>query len=305
MSRKILGLLLVLIGGVLVSYKDKIYEGIVGKVSWQRIVDFPEGSYQAETAKSVAKVTILRKQDDVILYSRCTGFVVNSEYTNSTGQNSVIVMTNKHCVTEGFISSTFNFYNGSMATCNNEIAYSEELDFSLLECLNTEGAIPKELSISDKYRTTGTGAIISYNCDYYLNKGCKPFALIDEDSEGRAYEEKGDTITHYSDSLGGSSGSPYFNKGMIDDHGRLVVIGIHNAARMNGLDHPAGAKYNYAKSMRTIRPMIAKFLPKYKRVPVRDVPNPAVVKSNNWFLDLLDNFFKIINKLLGVQDAQS
>lgn len=304
MNRKVLGLFLVLVGSILVTYKDKIYEGIVGKVSWQRIADFPDDSYQKKTAYSVAKVVIDFQDDKNIFRSRCSGFVVNNKYKTLDGSEKPLVMTNKHCIPDGLLAANFHFYNGAKAKCSDEIAHSEKYDFSLLSCEEVIGQLPKALNISPSYPSYGDGAIVSFNCDYYLNRNCQVFALIDEDSEGRQYRDEGDVIVHYSDSLGGSSGSPYFNKGMIDEDGRMIIIGIHNSARMNGDrgEHPASSDNNFAQPMKKIRPLISKYLPEYKLVTVKNQPKEDP-KDNKGLLDFIIHLINTIMAYLGMENA--
>ncbi len=155
------------------------------------------------------------------LMSRCTGFLIGPSY----------LMTNHHCIPNqktaddlktifGYESqhSLFNKRKIYSFKCNKLVVTNSELDFSILKCLHSPGALFGWTSLGEKEPQEGDALyVIHQNCDYFNYKNCHP---TKKKSPGRVLDSfdlngpliNSDSFLLDADILQGSSGSPVFNQ---------------------------------------------------------------------------------------------
>lgn len=192
--------------------------------------------------------------------ARCSGFLVNDD----------TIMTNNHCI--GNASEANGVYvrfdwvtaGGSYKqyTCDEFIGTSSSLDFTLVKCKGSPGKYHSQVVLADYQGKTGYPIYVTQqNCDYYSSGGCTPTQKI---SEGSLIGYSSTKVTHNADTLGGSSGSPVFDK---DSH---KVVAIHNAGS-------SSYQQNYGVQMYKIVDYIKDYMPQVQvnssssRAPAYDV----------------------------------
>jgi V8-like Glu-specific endopeptidase len=223
---------------------------IIGELEWQEVSDFAEDSRVQELAAPVGEVQL------PMMGSRCTGFLITKD----------IVMTNHHCIptkahAQG-VKVSFNHLkdvareNHETYKCDEFIMNHRSLDYALLRCQGAPG---------DKFGTVQLNAmkaqkikevlVIQQNCDYYSDRSCDWTKKIAYGAKTRIQQwGNGATdIVHDADTLGGSSGSPVFDR----ETGH--VIALHHAGRGNRGD--GRGIENYAVLMKDIVENIEKRKP--------------------------------------------
>jgi len=199
---------------------------IIGKVDWVEASSLSPGVIR-DNANAVVDVHIPEA------LSRCTGFFINEN----------MIMTNNHCVYKKSIAKDLYIYTNKEKgqtdliryTCDKFITTHSGLDFSILECEGSPGKEHGYVRLSDEDSTEGEDIyLIHQNCDY-RKKGCPHDKKV---SFGEIKNNNYD-IKHNADTLGGSSGSPVFDKTT------NKVVGLHHAGSNEN-------QINYAVKMHRI-----------------------------------------------------
>lgn len=212
---------------------------IVGDLGWKEISSLSTSSPIRQAGKSVADI------DLPVMGSRCTGFLISEN----------ILMTNHHCIPTSShsrgVTAVFNHVKGVSKSshtkydCSTFIGNNSKLDYALLKCKGFPGRTYGFVELDDTQMTRGDEIyIVQQNCDYYSDRDCdytKKYSL-------GSISQVADEYTHNADTLGGSSGSPVFDKETNS------VIAIHHAGLgNNGMGR--GVE-NYAVPMSKIVPHI-------------------------------------------------
>lgn len=192
--------------------------------------------------------------------SRCSGFMVSDD----------IIMTNNHCI--GSASEAKGVYvrfdwldsagGYKQYTCDEFIGTNYALDFTLVRCKGSPGKAHPQVVLGAYQGKTGYPIYVTQqNCDYYSSGSCTPYQKI---SYGSLVGYSNSGVEHNADTLGGSSGSPIFDK---DSH---KVVAIHNAGS-------SSAQKNYGVQMYKIVDYIKDYFPQVainsstSRAPAWDV----------------------------------
>lgn len=156
--------------------------------------------------------------------SRCTGFLVNDD----------MIMTNNHCVANSSqargVYARFNWVanNGQYEqyACDQFVMTNSGLDYTLLKCKGSPGKKHPKVVLAEFTPKTNDNIYVTHqNCDYRFGASCVPTQKL---SDGVILGHNSSTVRHNADTLGGSSGSPIFDK---DSH---KVVAIHNAGINQG-----------------------------------------------------------------------
>lgn len=217
---------------------------IIGSLDWAEIGDLAESSSLKGWSLPVADV------DLPVMGSRCTGFLISDD----------VLMTNQHCIPSASyargVSVTFDHIKGVASSarerfdCSEFIGNDETLDFALLRCSGSPGAVYGHVNLDGASFASGKQiTVIQQNCDYYSDRSCD---WSKKYSRGQITAVS-DEYTHNADTLGGSSGSPVFDSAS----GR--VIAIHHAGLGN--DGAGRGIENYAVPMSKIVPFIQSRFP--------------------------------------------
>ncbi|MFT6068324.1 MAG: V8-like Glu-specific endopeptidase [Bacteriovoracaceae bacterium] len=224
---------------------------IVGDLGWKEISSLSSNSAIRQAGKSVADI------DLPAMGSRCTGFLISEN----------ILMTNHHCIPTSShargVTAVFNHVKGVSKSshrkydCSTFIGNNSKLDYALLKCNGFPGRTYGFVELDDSQMNRGDDIyIVQQNCDYYSDRDCdytKKYSL-------GSISNVADEYTHNADTLGGSSGSPVFDKES------NTVIAIHHAGLgNNGMGR--GVE-NYAVPMSKIVPHI---LTNFPSVDIGDV----------------------------------
>lgn len=201
-------------------------EVIIGTNTW-----YPSTQLTDTMMKSNAAATVYVR----MRASRCTGFLVSDD----------VIMTNNHCIANSseasgvYVRFDWVSNNGTYKqyTCDEFIGTNSALDFTLVRCKGSPGKYhPQVVLGSYQGKTNYPIYVPQQNCDYYSSSSCVPTQKV---SEGVLVGSGTTTVSHNADTLGGSSGSPIFDKA---SH---KVIAIHNA----GLSTSGGGGTNYGIQM--------------------------------------------------------
>ncbi len=179
--------------------------------------------------------------------SRCTGFLINED----------TIMTNNHCIGNASqargVTVKFDYVAGKTSKqykCEDFIGTNSALDFTLVKCDGKPGKDYPQVVLGDfQGKTNDSIYVIHQNCDWTRYSTCTPTQKI---STGSLIGYNSTQVKHNADTLGGSSGSPIFDK---DSH---KVVAIHNA----GLNHgPNNGGTNYGIQMYKIVDYIERYFP--------------------------------------------
>jgi len=193
---------------------------IVGDLDWQEITDLPVSNGIRVNGKAVATLQL------PVLDSRCTGFMISDD----------VLMTNQHCIpSSGYargVTATFGHVKGASSEtkksfeCDEFVGNDEVLDFALLKCKGSPGRVYGKVTLEERQADIGREIyIVQQNCDYYSDGQCDPAQKF---SEGKLLALKDEhEFTHDADTLGGSSGSPVF------DRSTGKVVALHHAGYGN------------------------------------------------------------------------
>lgn len=217
---------------------------IIGGLDWVEIGDLAESNRIKDWSLPVADV------DLPVMGSRCTGFLISED----------VLMTNQHCIPSASyargVTVTFDHVKGVSAgsqerfDCSEFIGNDETLDFALLRCSGSPGAVYGYVSLDAGVFSTGKQiTVIQQNCDYYSSRNCD---WTKKYSQGQITAVASE-YTHNADTLGGSSGSPVFDS----SSGHVLAIhhaGLGNNGQGRGIE-------NYAVPMSKIVPMIRSRFP--------------------------------------------
>ncbi len=190
---------------------------IIGDLNWNEVTIFGNNEAYRRNSRFVADVRIPK------VSSRCTGFLISEDY----------LMTNQHCVTSSSnaqgITAIFNHEAGvprsqwEIYQCDQFITNDIVYDFAILKCSGSPGKKYGYAKLSQtEVNFNDSLYVIQQNCNHQEDPGCdftKKISfgnVIDLDLE----------IVHNADTLGGSSGSPVFNK---DDE----LIGLHHGGAID------------------------------------------------------------------------
>jgi len=217
---------------------------IVGDLDWKDVTTLSSSSGERENSFAVGSI------DLPVMRSRCTGFLISDD----------VLMTNHHCIpSSGFargVTVTFNHESGVVKNnfdsydCSEFIGNNEELDFALLRCVGSPGSKYGFMTLDSTTVSLGEEIyVVQQNCDYYNDRNCEYSKKI---SYGTVLKSDA-SVTHDADTLGGSSGSPIFNK---SGH---TVSAIHHAGLGNN-GQGRGVE-NYGVPMKNIVPFILQNFP--------------------------------------------
>lgn len=227
---------------------------IVGELGWKEITSLSSSHPIRRAGKPVADI------DLPVMGSRCTGFLIAEN----------ILMTNQHCIPSASyargVTAIFNHQKGVSSNrqvkynCSTFIGNNRALDYALLKCEGNPGRTYGVVELEDLEMPRGEDIyIVQQNCDYYSDRDCdwtKKYSL------GDITKTEDDSYTHNADTLGGSSGSPVFQK----DTNKVVAIhhaGFGNNGRGRGVE-------NYAVPMSKIVPHILSNFPQVDLGEVSD-----------------------------------
>lgn len=209
--------------------ENAAHEVIIGKNTW-----ISTDKVSDALAKSNARATALVKIPKQ--YSRCTGYLISDD----------LLMTNNHCIGNSAeasgVTATFNYVSSGSQTktykCDQFVMTNSALDFTIVRCRNNPGSNNSKVVLADFRGDVSDAVYITHqNCDYLRNPGCSPTQKY---SEGKLLGSNNSKVEHNADTLGGSSGSPIFDK---NSH---KVVAIHNAGHNYG---PNNGGMNYGVPM--------------------------------------------------------
>lgn len=276
---------------------------IIGTLNWSNIRDLPKNDPIEVISKNVGYFS------NPELNSRCTAFVISEN----------AIMTNKHCITRDYKkmqfkgSTFFTEYTGEGESlnpikCEKLLAVSEgdflQKDYAVFECESKFTNIPK---LSEDTLEKGDEILhIHQNCDYFMERECKPFKVYENggdcsvQSNGPSHvkhsQGTGRDIISKCDSLGGSSGSPYFIGG---DKVQNIVIALHHVGVNRNQQEPGRGDYNRAVLMADIVPEL-----KEKGIKINNdevVPPKEEPMDKKW----LANLRKFLSWLLEILSKEN
>lgn len=229
-------------------------EVIIGAVDWKPVSGLNKESAIYKNSTGVGFVRIGTS-------SRCTGFKV--------AKNAFL--TNWHCAKDSKgkvtkqsaqnLAISFDYTDGPGVKYYrgfDVLKWNRTLDYALIQV--NEDLPGKTLNLETKDAPKDEpGYIINQNCDYFSGQ-CLPIKQYDDTCKFRTQDAT--NFRHDCDTLGGSSGSPFFSK--ITNK----VVGIHFAGHATSKNGRGVA--NFAKQMADIYPEIEKFLDKSHNDPIID-----------------------------------
>jgi V8-like Glu-specific endopeptidase len=223
---------------------------IIGELDWTDVGHLAPQDPLRIAAGPIAYLSFNR----LILSSRCTGFMITDD----------ILMTNQHCIKGRFrarnLKAYFRFQSGQanhqrmMAECTDFLGSNEELDYSLIRCSGSPGRDYGKVRFGGDVEIGQPVYIVQQNCDVHTNRDCTPTKKV---ALGEVVHLVDNQVFHNVDTLGGSSGSPVF------DRETNEVVALHRGG-LGPLSNGRG-QVNVAISIQEIKTDIQRRYPRLAR----------------------------------------